>query len=103
MGLPIITCEGTSFAGRVAASLLHAVGLKELIAPSLENYESMAVRFAQDPSLLKSIRQRLGSDRQPLFDTALFARHIEAAYCEMLARHQRGEAPAGFAVRSLAT
>jgi protein O-GlcNAc transferase len=105
MGLPIVTCEGATFAGRVTASLLHAVGLKELIVSSLEDYESMALRFAQDQSLLNSVRQRLGSScyRQPLFDTALFTRHIEAAYCEMEERHRRGEAPVGFAVRSLAT
>jgi protein O-GlcNAc transferase len=103
MGLPVLTCAGTTFAGRVAASLLSAAGLEELIAPSLEDYESMALKLAQDQSLLNSLRERVESSRHggPLFDTALFTRHIEAAYTQMWKRFHRGERPAGFAVERL--
>jgi protein O-GlcNAc transferase len=103
MGLPVLTCAGTTFAGRVAASLLSAAGLEELIAPSLEDYESMALKLAQDQSLLNSLRERVESRRHggPLFDTALFTRHIEAAYTQMWKCFHRGERPAGFAVEPL--
>jgi protein O-GlcNAc transferase len=103
MSLPVLTCAGTTFAGRVAASLLSAAGLEELIAPSLDDYESMALKLAQDQSLLNSLRERVESSRHggPLFDTALFTRHIEAAYTQMWKRFHRGERPAGFAVERL--
>jgi predicted O-linked N-acetylglucosamine transferase (SPINDLY family) len=104
MGLPVLTCAGTTFAGRVAASLLSASGLEELITRSLEQYESMAVKLAQDQSLLDSIRERVEFSRNggPLFDTALFTLNIEAAYTQMWTRFHRGERPAGFAVEPLA-
>ena len=104
MSLPVLTCAGTTFAGRVAASLLSAAGLEELIAPSLEDYESIALKLAHDQSLLNSFRERVESSRHggPLFDTALFTRHIEAAYTQMWKRFHRGERPAGFAVEPLA-
>jgi protein O-GlcNAc transferase len=101
MGLPVLTCPGTTFAGRVAASLLAAADLEELIAPSLEDYESMALKLAQDRSLLNSFRERVESNRHSgrLFDTTLFTRHIESAYVQMWERSQRGEPPMGFAVQ----
>jgi protein O-GlcNAc transferase len=104
MGLPVLTCRGTTFAGRVAASLLAAVDLEELIAPSLEHYESMALKLAQDRSLLNSFRERVESNRHSgrLFDTTLFTRHIESAYTQMRERSQRGEPPIGFAVEPFA-
>jgi predicted O-linked N-acetylglucosamine transferase (SPINDLY family) len=100
MGLPIVTCPGTTFAGRVAASLLRAAGLDDLIASSLEEYGNLALKLAQDPPLLQSFRDRVEAARQgsPLFDTARFTRHIEAAYVRMWERLQRGEPPAAFAV-----
>jgi len=99
-GLPLITCRGEAFAGRVAASLLRAVGLPELITDSLEEYESLALKLAKDPTLLQSYRDRLTRDpaRLPLFDTARTTRHIEAAYEEMMARWTKDMAPEGFAV-----
>ena len=99
-GLPVLTCKGTSFAGRVAASVLSAAGLPELIAESLEAYEARARALAHDPSALADIRTRLirGRTTLPLFDTRAFTRNLEAAYIVMWERQERGEAPCSFAV-----
>jgi predicted O-linked N-acetylglucosamine transferase (SPINDLY family) len=101
-GLPLLTCRGAAFAGRVAASLLKAVGLPELVTENLDDYERLALALAQDRARLGSYRHRLAGDRAtlPLFDTARTTRHIEAAYQEMMARWTRGEKPAGFAVKA---
>jgi predicted O-linked N-acetylglucosamine transferase (SPINDLY family) len=100
VGLPLVTCTGRTFASRVAASLLHAAGLPELVTRSLADYESLAMRLAADPALLQGYAQRLEEKRHTcaLFDTARFARHIEAAYTAMWEIFQRGEAPRGFSV-----
>ena len=102
-GVPIITCRGTTWPGRVAASLLTAIGLDELIRDDLAAYEALAVMLAQNPAQLKAVKDRLEKNRltTPLFDTVRFARHMEAAYQEMAARNRRGEAPAHFAVPAL--
>ena len=94
-GLPVLTCLGEAFAGRVAASLLGAIGLPELITTNLEDYERLAIEFATQPDRLADIKQKLTRNRltTPLFDTRLFTRHIEAAYIAMHARHQAGLAP----------
>jgi predicted O-linked N-acetylglucosamine transferase (SPINDLY family) len=94
-GLPVLTRLGETFAGRVAASLLKAVGLPELVTDSPEAYEALALELATDQQKLAALRQRLAANRltQPLFDTALFARHIEAAYTAMWERHQAGLRP----------
>ena len=99
-GLPVLTCLGTTFAGRVAASLLQAVGLPELITQSLGDYESLALQLANDATLLAAIKQKLARNREtfPLFDTDRFRRHIEAAYIAMWERYQRGESPSPFAI-----
>jgi protein O-GlcNAc transferase len=99
-GLPVLTCLGSTFAGRVAASLLKAVGLDELITTSLEDYETLALKLAQDRALLTSLREKLARNREtyPLFNTARFARHIEAAYMTMWERQQKGATPQSFAV-----
>ncbi|HET9404972.1 MAG TPA: tetratricopeptide repeat protein [Burkholderiales bacterium] len=99
-GLPVLTCLGTTFAGRVAASLLHAIGLNELVTHSLEEYEALALELAANRKRLDDIRSRLAANRatHPLFDTDRFRRHIEAAYTKMWERHQRGEPPASFSV-----
>jgi protein O-GlcNAc transferase len=101
-GLPMVTCIGSTFAGRVAASLLHAIGLDELVTTSLEDYEGLALRLAQDPSLLAAVKAKLARNRDtyPLFDTARFTRNIEAAYTTMWQRHRQGEPPASFAVKA---
>jgi predicted O-linked N-acetylglucosamine transferase (SPINDLY family) len=100
MGLPIVTCLGGAFAGRVAASLLHAVGLADLVAPDLAAYERLALELARDPGRLAAIRARLETERYrlPLFDADRYRRGVEAAYETMWARHQRGDPPAPFAV-----
>jgi predicted O-linked N-acetylglucosamine transferase (SPINDLY family) len=99
-GLPVITCRGKTFPGRVAASLLHAIGLPELVTESLEDYEALALKLARDASLLQSFRLRLDQNRltTPLFDTDRFRQNIEAAYARMWEIAERGEAPQGFKV-----
>jgi predicted O-linked N-acetylglucosamine transferase (SPINDLY family) len=99
-GVPVLTCSGTSFASRVAGSLLRAVGLPELITRSLEDYEALALKLARDPALLGSLREKLARHRDvhPLFDTERFTRHMEAAYMVMWERAQRGEPPESFSV-----
>jgi predicted O-linked N-acetylglucosamine transferase (SPINDLY family) len=99
-GLPLLACRGSTFAGRVAASLLEAVGLPELIAPSLERYEALALELARSPGLLGDYRERLARNRltHPLFDTELFRRHLEAAFETMWQQVLDGEAPRSFSV-----
>ena len=85
---------------RVAASLLHAVGLPELVTGSLPEYEALALRLAKNEGFLKETKEKLARNRltQPLFDTARFTRNIESAYRRMWERHQRGEPPRAFEV-----
>jgi predicted O-linked N-acetylglucosamine transferase (SPINDLY family) len=99
-GLPVLTLAGEAFAARVAASLLSAAGLPELITHSIGEYETLALRLAEDAALLADIRAKLARNRLtcPLFDTDRFRRHIESAFLTMWQRYQRGEPPAGFAV-----
>ncbi len=99
-GVPVLTCLGTTFSGRVAASLLHAVGLPELVTENLEAYESLARRLAAEPPRLQSVRRKLAEQRLtfPLFDSQRFRRHIEAAYRTMWDIWRRGERPHSFAV-----
>ena len=99
-GLPVLTCVGPTFAGRVAASLLTATGVPELITQSLADYEALALRLAREPRLLAAIKSKLASNRDTcgLFDTASYTRHIEAAYNQMWQRHQRGEPPSNYVV-----
>ncbi|MEI6758687.1 MAG: tetratricopeptide repeat protein, partial [Chlorobium sp.] len=88
-GLPVVTCMGESFASRVAASLLNALHLPELITSSQESYEALAIELATNPEKLAQIRRKLAENRltAPLFDTQLFTRHIEAAYTAMYERY----------------
>jgi protein O-GlcNAc transferase len=99
-GLPVLTCVGDTFAGRVAGSLLHAVGLPELATRSLEDYERLALRLAREQQLLQRYRQRLAENRlnSPLFDTAGSTRALEAAYREMHRRRVEGLLPSAFGV-----
>jgi predicted O-linked N-acetylglucosamine transferase (SPINDLY family) len=102
-GVPVLTCSGSTFASRVAGSLLKAIGLPELITSSLADYEALAFKLARDPALLSSLRQKLTRQREtcPLFNTERFTRHIEAAYTTMWERSQRGEPPQSFAVAAI--
>lgn len=94
-GLPVLTCTGATFAGRVGASLLTAVGLPELITSTPRQYERLAIELATHPQRLASIRAKLaGSLRTaPLFDTAAATRHLEAAYTRMYDRYLAGLQP----------
>ncbi len=94
-GVPIVTCPGESFASRVAASLLHAVGLPELVAKTLEDYEALALALAQDPAGLAALKAKLvrSRDTAPLFDAAAYATGIEAAYQRMHDLRCAGQAP----------
>jgi protein O-GlcNAc transferase len=89
-GLPVLTCAGESFPARVAASLVNAIGLPELVTGSLAQYEELAVQLAQDPVQLAGIAQRLKDNRltAPLFDTDSFTRRLEQAYSDMYERYQ---------------
>jgi protein O-GlcNAc transferase len=99
-GLPLLTCTGESYAARHAGSILHAIGLPELVTRSSEEYENLALRLATDSTILGEIKAKLFRNRMtyPLFDTDRFRRHIEAAYVTMWQRSQRAEGPASFAV-----
>ena len=95
MGLPVLTCIGRSFASRVAASLLNAVNLPELITTNQEQYESLAIELATNPEKLKIIKDKLVNNlaTAPLYNTPLFTRHLESAYVEMYDRYQNGLEP----------
>jgi predicted O-linked N-acetylglucosamine transferase (SPINDLY family) len=86
-GLPVLTRRGTAYAGRVAASLLTAAGLPDLITETAEEYEQLALALARNPARLGAYRDRLAAGRAtaPLFDTPRLARDLEAAYIQMLA------------------
>jgi predicted O-linked N-acetylglucosamine transferase (SPINDLY family) len=95
MGLPVVTRLGQAFAGRVAASLLTALGVPELIAADGAAYERLALHLAQTPDALKNVREKVirNAATHPLFDTARYARNLEAAYREMWHRHEQGLGP----------
>jgi protein O-GlcNAc transferase len=99
-GLPVLTCAGNTFAGRVAASLVASAGLPELVTASLDDYERTALALARDASRLAGIRAALRKNRDtaPLFDLPATTRHLEAAYLRMWERWCDGEAPAAFSV-----
>jgi predicted O-linked N-acetylglucosamine transferase (SPINDLY family) len=94
-GLPLLTCLGAAFPGRVGASLLNAIGLPELVTRSLEEYEATALKLAKDPSFLHGLREKLARNRLsfPLFDTDRFRRDIEQIYTGMWDRARRAEKP----------
>ena len=94
-GLPVLTQIGETFAGRVAASLLTAIGLPELITSTPQAYEDLAIELATNPQKLVAIKHKLANNRltTPLFDTQLFTRHIEAAYTAMYERYHANLPP----------
>ena len=102
-GLPVLTCTGGTFAGRVAASLLDALGLPEMITTTLPDYEALALKLARDRSRLAAITEKLRANRDTAeaFDTERFTRHLEAAYRQMWERAQRGLPPDRFSVSRL--
>jgi predicted O-linked N-acetylglucosamine transferase (SPINDLY family) len=95
-GVPVLTCPGETFASRVAASLLSAAGMPDLIAATPQQYEERAIELGHDPALLGANRERLRLQRAcaPLFDTPQLTRYIEAAFSAIYDRYQSGLAPA---------
>ena len=102
-GLPVLTCVGETFAGRVAASLLNANGVPEFITPDLDAYEALALELATNRQRLEGLRHTLASNRltSALFDTARFTKHIESAYTAMWKRYQCGLTPEPIYVQSM--
>jgi predicted O-linked N-acetylglucosamine transferase (SPINDLY family) len=99
-GVPVVTCLGATFAGRVAGSLVRAVGLPELATQNVADYEALALKLASDRALLTSMRSKLADQRSraPLFDSQRFRRHIEAAYARMCDIWRRRESPHSFSI-----
>jgi protein O-GlcNAc transferase len=99
-GVPVLTCRGTTFPGRVAASMLNTMGLGELVTETMEEYENTAIQLANNRNKLMALRDRLETQRlkSPLFDTGLFRKYIEAAYIRMWTNWVSGQSAAGFAV-----
>ena len=95
-GVPVLTCPGDTFASRVAASQLMAVGMPELIASSMAEYEAMAVRLARNPAELAALRQKVARNRATcaLFDTPAFTRALERALERMWELYAAGQPPA---------
>jgi predicted O-linked N-acetylglucosamine transferase (SPINDLY family) len=95
MGVPVLTCMGRSFVGRVAGSLLNALNLPELITHTPEEYESLAIELATNPDKLKTIKDKLAKNisTAPLYDTKLFTKNLESAYTQMYERYHQGLKP----------
>ena len=102
-GLPVLTLPGTTFASRVAGSMLRVLGMPELIAGDREDYRATAIRLGHDSGERRALRQRLASARRssPLYDTARLTRHMERAYERMYQRSVAGLPPEGFRVPPL--
>ena len=100
VGLPVLTCAGHALPGRVAASLLNALDLPELITTTREDYRELAERLALNPAELKQIRDKLARNRltAPLFDTVRFTRNLEAAFTAIYQRQQANLPPAHMAI-----
>lgn len=101
MALPVLSTKGQTFGSRIGASLLTTVGLPELIADDLDQYAAIAVRLAQNPDELASIRERLVGARKtsPLFDTPRFVRNLERAFQTMWDTYAAGNSPRPIVVR----
>jgi len=97
-GLPVLTCLGSTFAGRVAASVLSAAGLDELVAPDIAAYTALACGLARDPDRLGALRAqvRAAAAAAPLFDAAAFCRHLETGLSHAVARARSGAPPRTF-------
>lgn len=102
-GLPVVTMKGQTFAGRVSESLLHAIGLPELVAEGREGFVALASAIARSPGTSDALKARLEENRfrAPLFDSERFCRHLEAAFRTMADRARAGEPPAAFDVPAL--
>lgn len=94
-GLPLLTCAGSAFVGRVAGSILHTIGLPELVTDSLDEYEAKALHLAQNPAELRALRDRISHNKltSPLFDIARYTRNLESAYQIMFDGWRMGRSP----------
>jgi protein O-GlcNAc transferase len=94
-GLPILTCVGESFVGRVAGSLLRTAGMPELISYSIEEYEAQALDLATNPHKLSEIKNKLTGQllTSPLFDIVRYTQDLESAYTYMFKLRMAGETP----------
>ncbi|GAC1494731.1 MAG: tetratricopeptide repeat protein [Bradyrhizobium sp.] len=101
-GLPVLTCRGDTFAGRVAGSLLMAVGMPELVTASLDEYERTALALVRDPQRLAALRRKLEQNRDTcaLFDLPKFTGNIEAAYARMWQTWVSRQQPAAFSIET---
>lgn len=99
-GLPLLTCLGPTFAGRVAASILNAAGLPDLITNSPEAYAATALRLARNPAEIQELKARIAANRMTcaLFDTPRYVQSLEGAFARMSQIHRAGERPVSFAV-----
>jgi len=95
VGVPVVTRIGSSFPGRVAASLLQGMDLPELITSTTAQYEQLCIALARDSQRLSNLRLRLAEKRNtaPLFKTGVFTQHLESAYQEVYARYRDGLPP----------
>jgi protein O-GlcNAc transferase len=95
VGLPVVTKVGKGFAARVAASLLTAIGLPELITETEQEYEELILHLASNPEYLAKIRQTLADNQlsTPLFDTTLYTKHLEDGYQQAYQRYYDGKTP----------
>jgi predicted O-linked N-acetylglucosamine transferase (SPINDLY family) len=101
-GVPVLTCRGNTFAGRVAGSLLNAIDMPELVTTSLDEYEHKARTMIRAPDHLKAMRRKIEQKRDvnSLFDPAKLTRAIERAYEQMWQRWLAGGEPQAFAIEN---
>ena len=101
-GLPVLTCAGEGFASRVGASLLASIGLTDLIATSVHEYESLAVALAADGQRLAELKRQLAERRHlaPLFDIRSYTKNLESGYLAILERHHAGLPPEDICIES---
>jgi len=99
-GLPFVTCPGDTFPSRVAGSILHAIGLPDLVTDSPDAYFDLAYTLAVDEERLDDVRARLAANRltAPLFDVAAYTADLEGLYGAMSARHRAHLPPATIGV-----
>jgi len=95
MGLPVLTMQGNTFAGRVASSLINTIGLPELITQSLTEYENLAIEIAKDEETLTALKKKLEYNRikSPLFDTKRYTKNLESAYLMIYEKYSNGTPP----------
>jgi predicted O-linked N-acetylglucosamine transferase (SPINDLY family) len=95
VNVPVVTCVGSAFAGRVCQGVLHAIEMPELVTYSLKEYEQLALKLATDNAALSAVRAKLTEKIRtaPLFNVDRFTRHIEWAYEEMYRRNEQGQPP----------